>query len=55
MSATNAGSSLAAMRRKVRKTCPVCGKTFRGLKTAVYDRNACRQKAKRARAKEAAT
>jgi len=53
MTAT-AGGRLAAMRRIVRKTCPVCGRTFRGLKTAVYDKNACRQKAKRLRTKEQA-
>lgn len=32
-----------------KKLCPVCGRTFQGMKQARYDRVACRQKANYAR------
>jgi predicted nucleic acid-binding Zn ribbon protein len=45
--------ALAALRRRHRKNCAVCGKGFTAIKTARYCSNACRQKAKYERAKNA--
>ena len=50
---TSPASALAAQRRRVSHTCPVCGKSFTALKTARYCSNACRQKAKYRRGKGA--
>jgi len=49
----NPASELAAQRRRVSHTCPVCGATFTAIKTARYCSNACRQKAKYRRGKGA--
>jgi hypothetical protein len=46
------GAALAALRRKVAHKCLQCGKAFRGLATARYCGNACRQRAKYARSKQ---
>jgi len=46
-------SALAKLRRKVRHKCPVCEKSFVGIKKAVYCSNACRQKAKYRRTRAA--
>lgn len=51
MATMKPGAALAAMRRKIRHRCAQCGKGFRGIATAVYCSNACRQKAKYERAK----
>ena len=45
----NPASQLAALRRKVSHTCPVCGDAFLGIKKAVYCSNKCIQRAKRKR------
>jgi uncharacterized protein (DUF983 family) len=50
MRGAKAGAALAALRRKAAHRCPVCEKTFKGIATAVYCSNACRQKAKYRRA-----
>jgi predicted RNA-binding Zn-ribbon protein involved in translation (DUF1610 family) len=42
----NPGHDLAALRRKTRHTCPVCGASFEAIRTAVYCSNRCRQAAK---------
>jgi predicted nucleic acid-binding Zn ribbon protein len=47
-----AARALANLRRKIAHACAVCGKRFKGLKTAVYCSNACRQKAKYQRSKQ---
>jgi predicted nucleic acid-binding Zn ribbon protein len=44
--------ALAALRRRHRKNCAVCGKGFTAIKTARYCSNACRQKAKYRRSKQ---
>lgn len=38
--------ALAALRKRIRHACAMCGKTFNAIKTARYCCNACRQKAK---------
>jgi hypothetical protein len=43
------GAQMAAQRRKVPHTCPVCGISFQALRTARYCSNACKQRAKRKR------
>jgi len=43
---SEAARELAAQRKRIDHDCPVCGATFRAIKTAVYCSNACRQKAK---------
>lgn len=45
------GAALAALRRRSWHVCPVCQKRFKGIAKAVYDSNACRQKAKYRRGK----
>jgi hypothetical protein len=50
----NPASELAGQRRRIGHTCPVCGKSFVALKTAVYCGNPCRQKAKYQRGKSGA-
>jgi hypothetical protein len=45
------GHDMLALRRIVTHSCTVCGKEFQGLVFAKYCGNACKQKAKRARAK----
>jgi predicted nucleic acid-binding Zn ribbon protein len=45
------GAALAAQRRRIPHTCPVCGKTFTAIRTARYCSESCQQKAKRTRAK----
>lgn len=45
------GRALAAQRRQVSHTCPVCGQTFTALKTARFCSNRCRQAAKYQRQK----
>jgi hypothetical protein len=47
----HSASALAAQRRRIGHVCPVCGKSFTALKTAVYCGNPCRQKAKYHRGK----
>lgn len=42
-------SRIDQFRRKIGHVCPVCGKSFTGLKTARYCSNRCRQAAKYAR------
>jgi hypothetical protein len=37
--------ALAGMRRRVVKVCPVCGRTFEGLKARTYDTDTCAQRA----------
>ena len=44
------GAALAALRRRVWHVCKSCGKRFKGIATAIYCSNACRQRAKRERA-----
>lgn len=43
------GSALAAQRKILVKTCPICKTEFKALKTAIYCSNKCRHKAKRIR------
>jgi hypothetical protein len=50
----NAGAALAGMRRRDRRICQQCVGRFIGIVTAKYCSNACRQKAKRNKAREAA-
>ena len=45
------GSALAAKRKVLVKICPICKTEFKGLKTAIYCSNKCKQKAKYARKK----
>jgi ribosomal protein L34E len=45
------GAALAALRKRTWHRCAQCGKRFSGIAKAVYCSNACRQKAKYARAK----
>jgi hypothetical protein len=45
------GHDMLALRRIVAHNCAICGKEFTGLVFAKYCGNACKQKAKRARAK----
>ena len=53
LQAVKPGAALAAMRGKHWHYCaePSCGKRFGGIKTAKFCSNACRQRAKYARAK----
>jgi hypothetical protein len=46
---TTPGSTLAAMREKVARTCDYCGKPFQALKTARYCCHSCRTMAYRKR------
>lgn len=46
MTTKTAGQSLAACRRQVQHTCPVCGNHFIALRTARFCSNRCRQAAK---------
>lgn len=43
---TNPASDLAKLRKRVDHLCPICGVTFKAIKTAKFCSNACRQKAK---------
>jgi hypothetical protein len=49
--ASEAARRLASLRRRYKKTCPVCGKEFEGIATRIYDRPACQVKASRLRRK----
>ena len=44
-------AALAALNQRIPHTCPVCGKTFTGLKIARYCSNRCRQANKYAKTK----
>jgi len=48
---TNAGRELALLRKRVTKTCQVCGTRIIALKQAKYCSNRCRQRAKYQRQK----
>jgi transcriptional regulator NrdR family protein len=49
---TNPGAALQSLRRRVEKTCPVCGETFTGYEYAVVCRKpACKSALKRLKAK----
>lgn len=48
---TNAGKKLASFRKRVEKTCQVCGAEITLLKQAKYCSNRCRQRAKYQRQK----
>lgn len=54
LSRTDIARALAAMRRRVETTCPVCGKTMTGMRHRRTCSDACRSKAYRLR-KEAKT
>jgi len=45
MKAGDAARRLGAQRQKVPKVCPVCGRAFKGLKTATYCGPTCRHTA----------
>jgi hypothetical protein len=49
---SDAARALAALRRRHRKACAVCGKGFKAIATARYCSNACKQRAKYQRNKE---
>lgn len=51
---TNPGFILAAQRRQIPHTCPVCGQGFTGIKTARFCSNACKQRDKYIRRKKPA-
>ena len=53
--AAELGRYFAAKRVQVSLPCVVCGAELRGLKTRRYCSNACRQRAKRQRAKSTAS
>lgn len=44
---TNPGTELAAKRKTIEHTCPICGKVFMGIKIAKTCSEACKQKLKR--------
>ena len=48
-----AGRRSAARRAQVEHVCAVCGKVYSGLKQSRYCSNACRQRHKRQKKKEA--
>lgn len=50
---SEAAALLSSHRKRVTVSCAVCSTEFKGLTTAVYCSNACRQRAKYARMKAA--
>lgn len=52
--ATNPAAELAAMRKIHEHKCTQCGEPFEGIRQAKYCSEACKQRAKYARKKEAA-
>jgi ribosomal protein S27AE len=48
----NPGRDLAALRKRHRKSCPVCGETFTAINTAKYCSGKCRQKAYRTKSED---
>jgi predicted nucleic acid-binding Zn ribbon protein len=49
----HAGKELAALRKRIKKNCVVCGREMVALKQAKYCSNRCRQRAKYQRKKTA--